>query len=192
MFPEPSTNYPKRHIPVILVNTYLSMMLPDTQQRQDRLSRILRYLEPNSRSWTRLMRYKGTFYLTVATVPALGVTKLSIIFFYRRIFVGERFRIWINIATLIVVCYTIAFTFGTLAWCIPISTNWAPYETRYDSAKCVNENDLLATWGIIDILTDVMVLVIPLFMISKLHMPLRRKIAVSAIFAVGFLSVSSP
>lgn len=43
--------------------------------------------------------------------------------------------------------------------------------------------------GAINVVSDFAILLLPMVLISRLHMPLRKKIGVSAIFATGFLQV---
>lgn len=53
--------------------------------------------------------------------------------------------------------------------------------------QCLNVNSIFFFSGAWNILSDISILVLPIHSIFKLHLPTRRKIQVSAVFAVGLL-----
>ena len=53
--------------------------------------------------------------------------------------------------------------------------------------NCLDEYAILVCASVINVVTDLMVLVIPIFAIWGLHMPKEKKLKLSAIFAVGSL-----
>lgn len=59
------------------------------------------------------------------------------------------------------------------------------------SGHCFNTNAPPMATGIFNIISDFAILVIPLAPIWKLHMPIKRKLMVAAIFATGIASVNT-
>ncbi|KAL2043666.1 hypothetical protein N7G274_003973, partial [Stereocaulon virgatum] len=109
-----------------------------------------------------------------------GTIRLSVLLFYRRIFLGRIFnRCSIAICVLIVLwslsfCLSVAFQCGT-----HIEYSWTPV---LDVTKCDKDKIWELSFGITDVVTDLMVLAIPLPIIFKLHMSTLRKVGLCGIF----------
>lgn len=58
------------------------------------------------------------------------------------------------------------------------------------SSQCVNTFLVLVTASVIDVLSGLVMLAIPIYTVWDLHMPTQRKIGLSAVFGVGFMYVS--
>ncbi|KAL2036402.1 hypothetical protein N7G274_010881 [Stereocaulon virgatum] len=118
-----------------------------------------------------------------------GTIKLSVLLFYRRIFLGRIFnRCSIAICVLIVLwslsfCLSVAFQCGT-----HIEYSWTPV---LDVTKCDKDKIWELSFGITDVVTDLMVLAIPLPIIFKLHMSTLRKVGLCGIFSLGLFSTAS-
>ncbi|CAG9946710.1 unnamed protein product [Clonostachys rosea f. rosea IK726] len=109
----------------------------------------------------------------------LAAVKISILLFYKRIFVRKWFHkiLWITIGLISVWCFV--FFFLVLTQVDPISQSWKGGRLRYDSAALG-----LAQVGT-SISLDFLVLCLPLPVISTLQMAKKRKIAVGMIFWLG-------
>lgn len=117
----------------------------------------------------------------------LTFLKLSLLFFYRRIFpnaIVARF-IWGTIAFNI--AFGIAFVFAGIFQCRPISHYWTSWDGVDTGGMCININGLAWANAAISIAVDVWMLGIPLFQVAKLQMALKKKLAVSLMFVVGTL-----
>ena len=55
------------------------------------------------------------------------------------------------------------------------------------TGHCFNANALYMAVGVFNIVSDFAVLILPAVPISKLQLPLKKKITMIAIFATGFL-----
>jgi len=141
-----------------------------------------------------LLTEKAEFAYEVIQPWAIGFTKLSFVFFYRRIFVtGGSKREAFSIATIttivIIVAWMISFSFSFLLACAKdFSAQWSG--TAELRKVCVNGLALQNGLAISDFLTDVIVFLLPIPMILRLHLPTGRKIAVLAIFGFGFVTVA--
>jgi hypothetical protein len=121
-------------------------------------------------------------------VLALGVSKISILCFYLRVFPLKSFRRLIYGVMGLSVAYTIAFLFATTFQCTPGSYAWTQWDGLHEG-KC---NDIhLQGWisAGINILLDVVVMVLPLKHLAELNMNLRRKLMVMSMFSVGFIVI---
>ena len=121
----------------------------------------------------------------VYSVP-LYLTKLSILIQYLRIFVvslsGATFYtiqglIWLNLA------YYIATTFALVFACNPREKVWNPSVP----GSCINQEDLFIITAVVNVITNILILVLPLNCLRKLQMPFQRKLGISLIFATGIL-----
>lgn len=130
-------------------------------------------------------------------VVATGLTKISILLFYRRIADGS-ISTWFRIAVLssiaFVAAYIVAFVLVPFLGCRPFNSywnsvdlNWAATHVEGVDYVCYNEgaDDLAAS--IISIIQDFLACGMPSLLFWKLQLPRRQKIALSAIFGVGFL-----
>ena len=101
----------------------------------------------------------------MTSVLALGLTKLSFLCFYRRIFCKTKRQDFTNIFTAIMIFvtagWTVSFFFAHLFACgINFSAWWgSPIDLI---SKCVKTEKLLEALAISDFLTDAIILVIPL------------------------------
>ncbi|KAI9846164.1 MAG: hypothetical protein M1837_004278 [Sclerophora amabilis] len=108
-------------------------------------------------------------------------TKLSILFLYNRIFIHVRFR-RINFSVVgFVFAYSVAFLFLTIFQCVPIRRSW----DKTTPGTCVSNAAQWFSFAIINIISDVIIIALPLPMIQQLHLPRNQKIALSIVFMFG-------
>jgi len=111
------------------------------------------------------------------------LTKLSILLLYHRIFSCQqvvKYLIWFGIIIQFVLytfhtAYEIVFEFECT------SANYL------SSAFCRSPYTVLLVQGSINVATDFYVLCLPVARVSKLQLPLRRKVGVVGIFLTGLL-----
>ena len=131
-------------------------------RRQRRKYRLLSIL-------SRAHGSQGFWPVEVLQVPTLGLIKLSFIFFYRRIFekrASPRFHIVSLIVIFVVAAWTISFFFSLLFIC---GTDFVAYwtSTVVEKEHCVNTNELHSAFAITDVITDVLVISMPLPMVRN-------------------------
>ncbi|TGO33320.1 hypothetical protein BHYA_0252g00010 [Botrytis hyacinthi] len=122
-----------------------------------------------------------------------GLLKLSILFFYRRIFyTGTRtvFDI-INMAFIVfVIVWMLAMGIGAIFLCkTDPRSAWGPVVVI--ASKCSAQLPFLEGYAISDFIMDVFIWTLPIPKIWGLHMTVRRKLAVIAVFLVGFLTLAA-
>ncbi|KAH6644889.1 CFEM domain-containing protein [Boeremia exigua] len=139
---------------------------------------------------TNFVRY---FYVVeILYFVELPFLKLSLLFFYLRIFPGSKVKqlLWGTIA--FNVAFGIAFVIAGIFQCRPISHYWTYWDGVDTGGKCFNINALAWANAAISIAVDLWMLAIPLFQVAKLNMARKKKIAVSMMFLVGtFVTIVS-
>lgn len=110
------------------------------------------------------------------------LNKTSMILLYLRIFVGTRFRRACFVSLAIVACWSIGSIVSTILQCIPIEASW---NTSTQDKVCTNSDAAWYQYGILNILTDAMILALPIFPILKLQLGRREKIGLLFVFLIG-------
>ncbi|KAF2192126.1 hypothetical protein K469DRAFT_653382 [Zopfia rhizophila CBS 207.26] len=111
---------------------------------------------------------------------SIGLTKIAILLQYQRVFATRKFQIWCWTFIAIVVAYTIATVVACIFVCVPVQAFWWPSR---EGATCIDET---ASWfanAAINIVTDFMIIILPVPVIKRLNLAKRQKQALIAIFA---------
>ncbi|KAI9699173.1 MAG: hypothetical protein M1820_007252 [Bogoriella megaspora] len=118
---------------------------------------------------------------------ALGCTKLSILFFYRRIFRGKVFNVITWIVIVLVSLWTLIFG---LVWIFSCGAHPPLLWTEFSeiSSHCLNIFDQMMAGAVVDWVFDIFIIALPCTMVWQLQMPLRQKLYVCGIFLTGILS----
>ncbi|KAK9311147.1 hypothetical protein V1524DRAFT_457636 [Lipomyces starkeyi] len=116
---------------------------------------------------------------------SLAMTKASILLFYMRIFdVADRhFRIVSRVAIVAIFLWCMSVILCGFLLCRPFAYNW---DQSIPGGHCNNQILSYILTGSFNIVTDILVLCLPIPMIRKLQMPFRTKVALTLIFAIGF------
>lgn len=123
----------------------------------------------------------------LSTTLTFGLTKLSVLLFYKRVFRGNTFNAAVWTMITIIGVWSVAFIFANLLQCYPISLNWE--DSGASASSCIQTNTMYLAQAWTDVLTDVMILSLPIPCIWALQMPARHKVGVTAIFLLGILTV---
>jgi hypothetical protein len=113
----------------------------------------------------------------------LTITKLSLLVFYVRIFPYSWFR-WASFATIALIgVSTTIISFMTIFSCHPVPYFW----DRDLRGTCLNVNALAYTNSGMSIAQDLIIVLLPIPVLSKLNMDVKKKIGVGLMFAIGSL-----
>ncbi|KAK4109438.1 hypothetical protein N656DRAFT_847794 [Canariomyces notabilis] len=126
---------------------------------------------------------KTIYALQVLTWPAVGMTKISVLLMYKRIFSTPKIKTMTWILIGLNVAWTLTFIFALMFSCMPIASSW-DYTLDF---TCVDLKALFTTALATDVATDFLVLLLPLYKVWQLQMPLARKIMIMGIFLLGIL-----
>ncbi|RGP58741.1 hypothetical protein FLONG3_11405, partial [Fusarium longipes] len=127
------------------------------------------------------------FWTLVLTYFILQTTmKLSLLFFYLRIFPskGVRKALWATV--IFITANGIAFALVATFQCRPINHFW----TKWDGTKegwCASVNGVAWSNGAINIASDFVILGVPLSQLRKLNLDWKKKVGVGMMFSVGTL-----
>ncbi|OJD18496.1 hypothetical protein AJ78_01485 [Emergomyces pasteurianus Ep9510] len=118
-------------------------------------------------------------FMYILNVPLI---KFSILVFYRRIF-GMNWTMWV--CFFLSGGYYIACTVTLLVACQPIEYYWTQVQDR-DSGRCLFHPHVFYLGNAAaNVLTDVLILLVPIPLIWKLQMPTGKKLLVSSLFLLG-------
>ncbi len=119
----------------------------------------------------------------------MGLVKVSILLMYLRIFNTTRwFRLIVYGTMFVVVGVHFGCIVGYLCQNRPISAYWDP--VRDEATEWVSMDNPIIALAVITIITDVIVLILPIPITWRLHMRMRQKLIVMGILLVGVMYVS--
>ena len=130
------------------------------------------------------------FYICQITYKAsINLTKASILLLYLRIFGNIRWFkwcCWFLLASVIIYC--VASVAATIWQCTPIVR---AFDKTVDGTCIDNIQFWYANAGF-SIATDVVILLLPMYLVYQLHIPIQQKLALIVVFALGvFVLVTS-
>lgn len=111
-----------------------------------------------------------------------GFTKLSLLTFYLRISPFPRFQIPVWVVIGIVSCYTAVITGLLLFSCNPIWMAWSAFP---DASKCIDRPPLYIATAVANIVTDIILFVLPIPMVVNLNMARPKKVGILIVFSLG-------
>jgi hypothetical protein len=118
-------------------------------------------------------------------------TKISILLFYRRLTAGALPKTFLYVIYAIIAfitTYAIAFGFVLLVGCRPLDAYWySALPTYTEEYSCYNEGAAAPAASIISVITDIIVVSLPCYVVLGMMMPIRQKLTLFVIFGVGFV-----
>lgn len=123
----------------------------------------------------------------VLYIISLCNIKISILFFYDRIFGAPKptFRYVLLAMGCFVIAYGVAGVLGSILQCVPTSSNsWKPYSNS--TSLCIHYS-LVFIMGVVNVVTDVGILSLPIPLVWSLRMSKSRRWQVVAVFSLGGL-----
>ncbi|CAG7953939.1 unnamed protein product [Penicillium salamii] len=122
--------------------------------------------------------------LAVMYKVQISLAKISVCLFLLRIFQSRYFR-YITYA-LIAVNAAIGITWALVDSfrCIPTRLTWLGWKNE-EAGYCINFIDSILVNCLANIFVDSVLIVLPVFEVAKLQLPLRKKLTVALMFAVG-------
>lgn len=111
------------------------------------------------------------------------LNKIAAILLYLRLFVSKDFRMACFVVMGIIVAWSIGGVGATIWQCIPIEASW----NKNIDGNCIDSNKFWIAYAVMNILTDVMVLVLPIPSIMRLQMSMRDRLLLCCVFLLGGL-----
>ncbi|KAI3333274.1 hypothetical protein F4824DRAFT_503309 [Ustulina deusta] len=148
--------------------------------------------DPNERTQMVIISHQIDWAMIVIEKAAFGAIKLSILFFYRRIFgVWESFRRANNALIWTVLVWAVVFTLADVLICGPHPELIWGFDQTLALHRCGNRGALLLAFSVTSVATDLPVLGLPFFYISRLQMAAKKKWATSFVFFLGTVSTGA-
>jgi hypothetical protein len=116
---------------------------------------------------------------------AIYAVKLGVLLQIKHIFTGRKkdFNYWACWAVIVfVTCGYIANLFIWIFPCVPVERSW----NFFLSGHCNSAKPSIIS-GVVNLVSDVAILALPIIAVAQLHMSPRKKMTVSAVFATGLL-----
>lgn len=110
--------------------------------------------------------------------------KLSLLFFYLRIFTSGNIRKWVYGFIAVQLMFMLTFTLIIIFQCRPISYAWHTWD-KNAHGKCLDTNAGAWCAASITIALDIIVLALPITELRKLHMSATKKIYSMVMFTLG-------
>ncbi|PCG89963.1 Hypothetical protein PENO1_101630 [Penicillium occitanis (nom. inval.)] len=148
------------------------------------------YLFSDSDQQIRLQQIQ--YFFDFIGVFAFGLLKLSILFFYRKIFCAMRtdptFDVITKVLIVLVIAWTLAFGIGAIFLCgVHPKNAWAPVAVVAE--KCSAQLTFLEAYAISDFVMDVIIWSLPHPKVS-IDNP-SEKLAITGVFFVGLLTIAA-
>lgn len=110
--------------------------------------------------------------------------KISLLVFYLQLSPQRWFRLscWATLG--LIIGYSVGIFFSLLFACSPIAMSW---DVGITEGSCINRPTLYIATAVANILSDIILFILPIPMVIKLQIPLMQKIGLGFIFTVGSL-----
>ncbi|KAI1173970.1 hypothetical protein F4777DRAFT_413824 [Nemania sp. FL0916] len=130
--------------------------------------------------------------LIVIATPLYVVSRffirISILLFYLRIFRTPRARKAILFTIGIIVAQLIGFLFPVIFQCSPVDLAWLRWD-REHYGSCIDIAAVVWSGAALGLAIDFWMVVLPLPLIARLQLPMRKRVLVGAMFAVGIIGI---
>jgi len=113
--------------------------------------------------------------------------KLSILAFYKRLFPVKPMVLAVNIVAAVIILWCVGVFITSAVVCVPFRKLWEPTIP----GTCIDLAKFYYGLQIPNILTDAIILVMPLRVVWNLKMPRAQRVLLTAIFMLGVLCVCS-
>ncbi|PMD60015.1 uncharacterized protein K444DRAFT_589731 [Hyaloscypha bicolor E] len=134
----------------------------------------------------KILAMKWFFAAQLLYKVAICFTKLSILSFYLRIFPIQNFRTATFATAAVVVAYTVGSVCATIWQCKPIPKTW----NKSLPGTCIQIGDVWYSTSVMAIVTDIAIIILPVYQIRRLQLPLLQKIGLCLLFSLGIFVVA--
>ncbi|KAH4268626.1 hypothetical protein HBI38_042840 [Parastagonospora nodorum] len=133
--------------------------------------------------------YYSRIILAAPLLYAMGTAaaKCSLALFYSRLNPNKIFQAFVWSTLAVTLSAYISIFFSLLFACKPIAASWDPL--LLPIAVCINRGGIYIAQAVIGIVTDVLLLALPIPTVLKLQMPTKQKFGLVGIFAVGSITI---
>lgn len=120
----------------------------------------------------------------IVWASANTAVKISILHLYIQIFRNKVFRVFSYAIMGLSMAYWLMVVLEAFVVCRPFAYSW---NKAIPGGTCHHQQDVFLSAGIMNLIIDVMIIVLPMPMLWGLQMRLAKKVALTGIFGLGAL-----
>ncbi|KAJ5594149.1 uncharacterized protein N7459_000357 [Penicillium hispanicum] len=121
---------------------------------------------------------------------SLVLAKLSALFLYLRIFRSHTFLLLTYITMGFLIISGLWMVVSGFVFCVPIRDFWS-LDYAVHTEHCLPQGAVWFSNAAMQILTDIIILILPMPLLSKLQLPTRQKAGVMLVFGVGICVIAT-
>lgn len=133
--------------------------------------------QPNLTSILKMLIANELLYTTSITT-----VKLSVLFFYLRVFVNKGLRLAVKLTMGFIMLWTLGNVLQVFLICRPFAATYGAVK-----GKCGNQVASYIAIGCFNVVTDLIVLTLPIPTVWSLQMPKMTKLGVTGILLIGLV-----
>lgn len=139
--------------------------------------------------WLTIFWSQWLYVAQILYAPAIFLVKTALLLQYLRLFAPQKTVnpfMWYSARIIIVVTgiYYIISTFITIFACSPREAIWNPL---INNPQCVDNNTVVLITCLFNIISDIIILLLPARAVWNLRIPTRKKVGIVLLFAIGLL-----
>ncbi|KAH8846063.1 hypothetical protein MCOR27_010397 [Pyricularia oryzae] len=127
--------------------------------------------------------FKVIISFTLLWCATTAFTKLSVLLLFTTLFPTRRMRMAAYVMGGFIIVWCTGAVVATLLMCQPFEMNW---NRSIPGGHCGDDPLFYTILGVINIIVEVAILLLPMPVIYKLNMPLHRRLVVVGMFSLGF------
>ncbi|CEJ57260.1 hypothetical protein PMG11_05960 [Penicillium brasilianum] len=118
---------------------------------------------------------------------SLILSKLSILVLFIRIFRSRKFLLCTYSTMALLIVAGLWMVISGFLFCIPVHAFWSVHHKDH----CLPEGPVWYANAAMQIFTDLVILILPMPLLSKLHLPRRQKVGTMLVFGVGIFVIAT-
>ncbi|KAL4869920.1 hypothetical protein BDV12DRAFT_195922 [Aspergillus spectabilis] len=123
---------------------------------------------------------------TILYPPCIALIKISMLLLYLRLFPGYYIRVATITTLVLTTCWGLIYTFMGIFQCKPRNYMWMKWDGEHEG-ECLDQNAILVSHAIINIVLDVVVIALPLPTLLRLNLSWMKKLGVCFMFVIGLV-----
>lgn len=124
------------------------------------------------------------YVLQMSYVSTLPTVKIAVLLFYRRIFPSKAFRWALYMIGTFLLLFLLSSLLTSALQCLPISSFWQPSVKHH----CIDQVKFYIVHGSLNFVSDLFVVLMPMPILWRLHLPAGRKWKLLVLFLLGGLA----
>lgn len=129
--------------------------------------------------------FEFVYSITITTV------KLSVLFFYHRMFPNSATNLKFKVGLYSLAAVSVVLGLGTFIACVFECDLTSLYWDRTSYGLCIDMKAFLLSTAILNLFTDIAILILPISVVWKLQIKKSQKVAITGIFLLGGLYVNA-